>query len=326
MQLSGQHLPPPTTCLCCDGVIPEAQSVSCDAGHKLCAACFENSVSTLVMVNEDSKIQFLKSGCQDTCQYCLPAICVYDMQKCGPFLTQRMFTAYMELLTEARCAKSQKDLEERLRQSNRELAILKAANPEEARLEALCEDIADACIQPRCPNQECNKFFADFDACCALQCSSCRQWFCGWCLVVFPGEKEVHNHVPECLFNPPCNRGNLYPPQPHPQLWNNVMHEFARKRVKDRISTITSIDQQKQVHKMMQAKYPEIRLPDFGIVQSDGVRHRYERGANFQFETNVTLLLEMELADRPRAVQALEIHHNNLEEATAFLLAARRQQ
>lgn len=104
----------------------------------------------------------------------------------------------------------------------------------------------------------------------------------------------------------------------------NVVHEFARKRVKERISRIEDIDQQKIIHKTIQGMFPEIRLPDYGIVESDGFRPRYQRGAMLQlpFEENITKLVEMGLADRARAIQALENNRNNLEEAAAFLLAA----
>lgn len=128
----------------------------------------------------------------------------------------------------------------------------------------------------------------------------------------------THAHVSH------AHRGNLYPPQPHPDTWLNVVHEFARKRVKERIAKIEDLDLQKVVHKKIQEMFPEIRLPDFGIVESDGFRPRYERGTilHLPFEENISKMLEMGIADRARATQALEIHRNNLEKAIAFLLAA----
>lgn len=116
----------------------------------------------------------------------------------------------------------------------------------------------------------------------------------------------------------------MYPPQPHPDLWMNVVHEFARKRVKERISRIDDIDEQKLVHKKIQEMFPEIRLPDYGIVQSDGFRPKHQRGTmlHMPFEENITKLVDMGIADRARAIQALEINHNDLAETTAFLLAA----
>jgi hypothetical protein len=78
------------------------------------------------------------------------------------------------------------------------------------------------------------------------------------------------------------------------------------------------------VHAKVQQTNPEIRLPDFGIVVSDGFRHIAEpaRPDSRWLESNVTRLIELDIADRARAIQVLEYTSNNLEEAVALLLAA----
>jgi hypothetical protein len=43
---------------------------------------------------------------------------------------------------------------------------------------------------------------------------------------------RCHAHVRECPFNP---HRNVYPPSPHPQIWEGVLAEWSRKRVKDYI-------------------------------------------------------------------------------------------
>jgi len=99
------------------------------------------------------------------------------------------------------------------------------------------EHIVDKLIVPTCPN--CGVYVADFDACSAVKCSHCENYFCAWCLIEIKASEGVtarvrcHEHVREdCAFNP---HHNVFPPAPHPETWRTVMHELARKRVKDYI-------------------------------------------------------------------------------------------
>ncbi len=116
---------------------------------------------------------------------------------------------------------------------------------------------------------------------------------------------------------------NVYPPTPHPQVWNSVMHELARKRVKEYIEKSVPPQLQERVHEDCQKQFPDIGLQRFGAVCSDGYRPVNPRRAvrNPGYEENITTLMEMSLATRERAEQVLEVVQNNLERAIELLLA-----
>jgi hypothetical protein len=51
----------------------------------------------------------------------------------------------------------------------------------------------------KCPNENCNKAFIDFDGCIALRCPNCYQHFCGKCLTKTSEDNENHEHVRLCI-------------------------------------------------------------------------------------------------------------------------------
>jgi hypothetical protein len=70
-------------------------------------------------------------------------------------------------------------------------------------------------------------------------------------------------------------------------------------------------------------RHPEIQLQHFGQVVSDGYRPIVDVRAPRQggYEENITALMNMGLANRARAEQALEVMQNNLHDAASLLLA-----
>ena len=61
---------------------------------------------------------------------------------------------------------------------------------------ALC----DECLIPRCPY--CSYAYSNFDACAALSCPRCNEFFCGLCYQKCPDDRHTHQHVLECKYNP----------------------------------------------------------------------------------------------------------------------------
>jgi len=246
----------------------------------------------------------------------------------------------MELCNQKQVSKIQEALEARLRASNRELEIAKSQDPEAARIgacvrccivcigdlmiftEHMINDIGEECVQPRCPH--CSAICPGFIGCCALECTSCSLHFCGWCLTGFEEDSNAcHSHVRICTYNPPSNRGQLYPPSPHPQVWQEVMHEWARKRIVDRIR---SLDESLHtiLHERVRSRYPEVGLPE-----SQAFTHAYRapksRATAGSKEENITTLMSMGIADRPRAVQVLDFFQNDLSKAVDMLLALKKK-
>ena len=132
-----------------------------------------------------------------------------------------------------------------------------------------------------------------------------------------------------CAFNPAP--GSVFPPSPHPQMWWTVMYELARKRIKEYISSEVSPHLQARVYVVCQTMYRHVGLQGtWGQQSSDGIRQTAKSGKRqsprvLGYDQNITTLMEMNLADRSRAEQALDVMHNNLARAIDFLLVARSQ-
>jgi hypothetical protein len=66
----------------------------------------------------------------------------------------------------------------------------------------IAEFIGENLVMAACP--WCFHYIIDFDACCALKCSSfvCQKYCCAWCLRKCKDESECHDHVMNCPMNP----------------------------------------------------------------------------------------------------------------------------
>ena len=120
----------------------------------------------------------------------------------------------------------------------------------------------------------------------------------------------------------------MYPPSGHPFDWNRVMHEFARKRVKEYILDKVPSGLQLQVYSKVQSSNPEIGLglQPWGTIFSDAFRPSREVRVPKQpfMEDNVTTLLAMGIVDnRAQALTVLEASENVLETAVTFAMARR---
>ena len=334
---------PAVECFSCGMPIQVMVPCTGQARHQLCQECFNGAVYSRITANENERMQFMKSG-KIFCQYCIrqfPRILSpYDMKMCAPLLSQRNYDAYMQLCNQNEVSKIQEELEARLRAANRALEIAKSQDPEATRIgacvrccivcigdlmiftEHMIFDIGEECVLPRCPH--CSALCEAFTGCCALECTSCSLNFCGWCLTGFGEDSTAcHSHVRICTYNPPSNRGQLYPPSPHPQVWQEVMHEWARKRIVDRIRSLDE-SLHTMLHDQIRSRYPEVGLPE-----SQAFTHAYRapksRATAGTKEENITTLMSMGIADRPRAVQVLDFFQNDLSKAVDMLLALKKK-
>ena len=179
--------------------------------------------------------------------------------------------------------------------------------------------ITENLVYPRCPS--CNVMTPDFDACASLHCD-CGIYLCAWCFSTHTNASLCHTHVVSCPFN--LNHGQLYPPSPHPTLWWSVMHEWARKRIRDYIQSEVAPTLQQRVHDVCKRMHPHLALVAWSEQGSgDGFRQVPDmRSAPIPtFQDNVSTLLLMGLADRIRAEHVLQGLSNNLEAAINLLLA-----
>ena len=79
----------------------------------------------------------------------------------------------------------------------------------------------------------------DFDSCFALKCDSCRQQFCGWCLV-HVGD-DAHSHVRRCVNS--GNPGNVFVPPGRPA--RDVLHHVLRQHVEEFLRRTPSTEEAK---------------------------------------------------------------------------------
>jgi hypothetical protein len=252
------------------------------------------------------------------------------MREVVKFLDDETYNLYQSCIVEKEVKEAQEECEKRHAENIKRLQQQNPSSINHSQLEVDIEvaHISDQLILPRCP--QCARQVVDFDACAALKCDTedggCGSYICAWCLQAQVAGRhttarlECHNHVRSCSFNP---TKNMYPPSPHPETWQVVMQELARKRVKDYIKKSVSKALQKFVHEECQKKFPEIRLQAFSSKVSDGYRAQQKQRTSrlLGYEENITRLMEMNLATRPRAEQVLEMMQNDLDHAVDFLLA-----
>jgi hypothetical protein len=116
--------------------------------------------------------------------------------------------------------------------------------------------------------------------------------------------------------------GNVYPGSV--SVWQQVSHEWARKRIVERIRQVDP-KIQKPVHEGIRVRYPEVGLPEHGIVFSHCYRMPASRTTvRRSLEDNITVLINMGIANRSRALHVLEAEGNDLDTAVNILLASRK--
>jgi hypothetical protein len=329
--------PPKFECSLCRDLFDEGSLARCGNGtHPFCGTCFSKLVADAI--RGASKGVFIASGCILPCTWCTSKSS-FDVQSYAALLSKECFQEWLEAVAAMKVEAEAAKWVERLKKKDEEVydALVKAgAAPEDLQVQHHYDHIAENLILASCP--ACGVYIPEFDACCALQCGrrdgkkwapgyGCGAHICAWCLCVLASEELVHTHVTLCDFNP--IRGSMYPPTGHPVAWHNVMHEFARKRVKEYILNSVPSGLQQQVYSKVQTSNPEIGLglQPWGTIVSDGVRQSREpRVPKRPFmEENVTTLLAMGIVvNRAHALTVLEAAENDLETAVTFAMAGRR--
>ena len=311
--------PAKVACTHCTTPTEEGSLARCGNGtHVFCGNCFSLIVSDAVR-GQNQGVCIAAKGLVP-CNYCKPKS-AFDIQKFSALLSTECFSAWLEVVTAIRVREEADRWLEREKNKEREHfeALDRAgAVTDDMRVRRHYGVISETLIQPSCP--VCHKYIVEFDACCALQCgrrdgyvwtpgSGCGAFICAWCLETKP-EKELHDHVLLCDYNPV--RNSMYPPPGHPVAWTKVMNEFARMRVRKYIGETVEERLREQVFTEVQTNNPGIglALQTWGTDTSDGYRpSRLPRPpVRPSFEANITTLLDMQLADtRTQALDILEV-------------------
>lgn len=106
----------------------------------------------------------------------------------------------------SQCAEMQRDFDSRLQRKVDELLEKFASDDSAALREQGKSGAARArseALNLACPH--CDTVYIDFEGCMALQCSSCKKHFCGYCHKKTQDSKGCHNHVRECDMNQTTN-------------------------------------------------------------------------------------------------------------------------
>jgi len=328
--------PAKVACTSCSEPTEQQALARCGNGtHHFCSDCFREVIFNAV--RGQNKGVFIASGGLVSCTWCNPnSSC--DVQRYAALLSKDCFQAWLGAVAAIKVEEESLKWAERFKQKDEETfqVLVKAgAATDDMLVQHHYDHIAEKLIQPACP--VCHMYIVAFDACCALQCGrrdgmkwavghGCGAYICAWCLETQVSEKELHEHVKLCSYNPV--RNSLFPPVGHPAHWENVMHEFARKRVKEYITDKVPSELQQQVYVKVQTSNVEIGLglQPWGTIVSDGFRQSRDVRPPRQptMEDNVTTLLNMQLVDnRAQALMLLEAAANNIDTAVTFAMARR---
>ena len=101
----------------------------------------------------------------------------------------------------------------------------------------------------RCPS--CLKEFYGFDACAAVSCSSCQNWFCGLCFQGIFDWEEAHEHVRNCDHRPDGMRNGVFLKQ---ALWERHVKGHRHYRC---AAFLAGIDLPQPVKERIQADFPQ---------------------------------------------------------------------
>ena len=216
--------------------------VWCNRRHPYCRECFDHTVNC--QVTGEGRPLFVTSGCKMCCPFCPldqspPS---FVMHLCAPMLKESTFNSFQDCIVQQAVMAAEQTAEircaEKIKAYQQQHSLGQQQQlPDDIDVQQHVEHILDNVIRAKCPNKACGAYVGAFEACSAIQCT-CNIYFCAWCLIEIEAYEGVtartrcHAHVRECPFNP---HRNVYPPSPHPQIWEGVLAEWSRKRVKDYI-------------------------------------------------------------------------------------------
>jgi hypothetical protein len=219
--------------------------VWCNRRHPYCSECFDHTVKC--QVTGEGRLLFITSGCKICCPFCPldqspPS---FVMHLCAPMLQESTFNSFQDCHVQQAVIAAEQTAEirwaEKIKAYQQQHSVGQQQQTDDIDVQQHVEHILENVIRATCP--ACGEYVGAFEACSAIQCS-CNIYFCAWCLIEFKACEGVtartrcHDHVRACPFNP---HPNVYPPLPHPQIWEGVLAEWARKRVKDYIRDSGSV-------------------------------------------------------------------------------------
>ena len=238
-------------CVVCRDMYAIQEGICCTsnaeppAPHFYCRDCFSDTVR--VQCDGSCRGALIASEGAILCPVCMepPARPPFADRSIALQLTAEVYDTYSKAKADVLRHIAATETEERLRA---EMSTV------EGQVQLCCRYIEDHivildCPQIiKCPNIQCTASLEvpeDFDSCFALKCDSCRQQFCGWCLVHVG--KDAHDHVRRC--DKSGNPGNVFVPPGRParDVLNDVLRGWRRQQVEELLNRLPLTDAAKDV-------------------------------------------------------------------------------
>ena len=214
-------------CVICYEEVDVKDGISCSKStHFYCKGCFSQFVkhqSGIEKRGDFENQQFCKVIC-DVCRhegcstvgcsgdnqgiYCVHKIYPFSNQQVAVYSTEDSYLSFLQALDQIKEGKILKDSEERFQKQLESIQaqILAAKNERERNAVIHRLHINKNILCPEaCPR--CRKAFTFVGGCFAIECSSCKCGFCGWCMK--DCGDDAHKHVLSCPENK-LHRGIKY--------------------------------------------------------------------------------------------------------------------
>eukprot|EP00467_Chlorarachnion_reptans_P023263 CAMPEP_0114531136 /NCGR_PEP_ID=MMETSP0109-20121206/25883_1 /TAXON_ID=29199 /ORGANISM="Chlorarachnion reptans, Strain CCCM449" /LENGTH=592 /DNA_ID=CAMNT_0001713937 /DNA_START=82 /DNA_END=1857 /DNA_ORIENTATION=+ len=191
------------TCVCCQDDVNLDQAVRCPNGHAVCTEdCFLNFLKSQL---GQMPLQNFLLKCWE-CKECI------DTEELRTRLRRDQWVEYSskteEMKLQTRCTKLEREFDERMQAEINKLMGTRVDEKVKIMAQNHAKTIRNTIINLCCPS--CKTVYFDFDGCLAIQCETCRKYFCGWCHhKAFENSTGCHNHVRECMYNLTPD-GNFY--------------------------------------------------------------------------------------------------------------------
>jgi hypothetical protein len=193
-------------CICCMDSFNLDEGVVCREGHFYCGG---KSGCIGVMVKEQlQRIQHQDNAI--TCSICQETI---DTRSLAPHLSEEAWLALEEAMIDSKVNlrverlshEFDKRLNAKIQEFMNEYGSLSGLVKSQAK--QLAKEAQDDIMNLKCPH--CKAPYAEFDGCMAIQCGTCKKFFCGYCHHGTDTGSGAHDHVRQCLSNE-TNNGSYY--------------------------------------------------------------------------------------------------------------------
>ncbi len=180
------------------------EGVECaSCGNFICSTTNDGGTSCLKVFVESviPEIQGQKGNI-----LCMMCQCPIDYQNFATHLDNdtwnKLHQAIVANEVKSEYEKMQSEFDRRLEEKMQELlenysSSVDKVLKEKAKMNA--KKARDDALNLKCPH--CLTAYVDFEGCMALQCSTCKRFFCGYCHSKMSSSSGAHDHVRQCLMN-----------------------------------------------------------------------------------------------------------------------------